>query len=93
MACLRAASHELECVNLFVCYYYSSFLCLSSAQVHVAEKQCAQARQAVQKVEEAKSESTELEAKLMRADQALHSQQQFVTTLQAAADEAAQGES
>lgn len=58
----------------------------------MAEKQCAQAQQAVQEVEQAKSDSTELEAQLLRADQALHSQQHFVTTLQAAADAAAQGE-
>ena len=61
--------------------------------MHVAEKQSAQARQATQEVEQAKSDSLELEAQLFRAEQALHSQQQFVTTLQAAADAAAQGES
>ena len=59
----------------------------------MAEKQCVQARQAVQGVEQAKSDSTELQTQLLRADQALHSQQQFVVTLQAAADEAAEGES
>lgn len=59
----------------------------------MAEKQCAQAQQAVQEVEQAKSNSTELEAQLVRAGQALHSQQHFVMTLQAAADEAAHGES
>ena len=70
-----------------------SSLILSSAQVHVAEKQCVKARQAVQEVEQAKSDSMQLQAQLLSADQTLHSQQQFVMTLQAAAEEAAQGES
>lgn len=57
----------------------------------MAEKQCVQARQAVQEAEQAKVTSTELQAQLFGAEQALHSQQQFVTSLQAAAEEAAQG--
>lgn len=59
--------------------------------MHVAEKQCSQARGAVQQVEQARLVSTELQAQLLRADQALHSQRQFVMSLQAAAQEAAQG--
>ena len=69
------------------------FSVLSSAQVLMAEKQNAQAHQAIQEVEQAKFDSLELQTQLLRADQALHSQQQFVKTLQAAANEAAQGES
>ena len=57
----------------------------------MAEKQSAQAQQATQEVEQAKSDSLQLQAQLLKAGQALHSQQQFVMTLQAAADEAAQG--
>ena len=57
----------------------------------MAEQQCVQARQAVQKAEQAKAASTELQAQLARAEQALHSQQQFALSLQAAAAEAAQG--
>lgn len=59
--------------------------------MHVADKQCSQARAAVQQVEQARLVSTELQAQLLRADQALHGQRQFVMSLQAAAQEAAQG--
>ena len=62
-----------------------------TVQVDVAENQCAQARGAVQHMEEARLVSTELQGQLLRADQALHSQHQFVMSLQAAAQEAAQG--
>ena len=78
---------------LCLMYIIISVLFLSSAQVHVAEKQSAQARQVTQGVEEAKSDNLQFQAQLLKAGQALHSQQQFVMTLQAAADEAAQGES
>lgn len=57
----------------------------------MAEKQADQARQAMREAQQAKAASLELQEQLLRAEQALHSQQLFVMSLQAAADEAAQG--
>ena len=53
-------------------------------QVHIAQGQCGKARQAVQEVEEAQAASNDLQSQLDRLKEALHSQQHFVTSLEAA---------
>ena len=62
------------------------------AQVQVAEKQCTRAQKAVQELEQAEAASLELQAQLLEAQQALHSQQQFVAALQAASHETVPGQ-
>lgn len=53
-------------------------------QVHIVQGQCGKARQAVQEVEEAQAASNDLQSQLDRLKEALHSQQHFVTSLEAA---------
>lgn len=53
-------------------------------QVHIVQEQCGKARQAAQEVEEAQAASNDLQSQLDRLKEALHSQQHFVTSLEAA---------
>ena len=51
--------------------------------MEIVQKQCAQAQQAVHQLEEAQAGSNHLQSQLGRLQQSLHSQQQFVTSLEA----------
>ncbi len=62
-------------------------------QVLVVQKQCAQAKQAMQEVQNAESASRELQSQLDRTHQAMLSQQQFVSSLEAAISHTDPGES
>ena len=52
-------------------------------QVEIVQKQCAQAQQAVHQLQEAQAGSSHLQSQLGRLQQSQHSQQQFVTSLEA----------
>ena len=51
--------------------------------MEIIQKQCVQAQQAMRQLEEAQAGSSDLQAQLDRLQQSLHSQQQFVTSLEA----------
>ena len=53
-------------------------------QVDITQKQCVQAQQALRQLEKAQAGSSDLQSQLDRLQQSLHSQQQFVTSLEAA---------
>ncbi|KAA6426936.1 MAG: hypothetical protein FRX49_03260 [Trebouxia sp. A1-2] len=52
-------------------------------EVDIIEKQCMQAQQAMRQLEEAQAGSSDLQSQLDRLQQSLHSQQQFVISLEA----------
>ncbi len=52
-------------------------------QVDITQKQCVQAQQALRQLEKAQAGSSDLQSQLDRLQQNLHSQQQFVTSLEA----------
>ncbi|DBB18122.1 TPA: hypothetical protein ACH3X3_003098 [Trebouxia sp. C0006] len=52
-------------------------------EVDITQKQCVQAQQALRQLEKAQAGSSDLQSQLDRLQQNLHSQQQFVTSLEA----------
>lgn len=60
-----------------------SWIACVLVQVDIIEKQCMQAQQAMRQLEEAQAGSSDLQSQLDRLQQSLHSQQQFVISLEA----------
>ena len=51
--------------------------------MEILQKHCVQAQQAMRQLEEAQAASSDLQSQLDRLQRSLHSQQQFVTSLEA----------